>query len=633
MVTKIPFPKNLADAKVMYAKAREAYYNDNPIMSDAEFDNLEDWIAAAAPKWSGLKKTGVATKHKKEVEHEYFMPSLSKAYPEHQPKYLAKYPSPKYVAMAKLDGTSLALTYRKGKPVRLVTRGDGIIGGDVSHFIPFLCKHGIIPYAFNTKKDVTLRLEGMMRTRTFEKNWSREAKGDKGFDNARNMVNGLFNRQQAHPAMKDVELLVLGVFGMPLEEGLAKATDWGFDVVPYVVANKSFIADLSMEWARREWTFFDMDGVVIAPKAFHYEYENADKPKGIWAYKENDHADAAEVEVVDIVWQKSRTGRWTPKIKIAPTRMGGVTVTNATAHNANWILERKIGPGAVLKVLRSGGVIPKIVDVVKGVSEKKMKYPSGEYRWDGKYIVDTQETATERVRKLHFFMETMGVEGAAEKSLTKMHDLSLLTEVLDLLILAKHKVPPRTMVEALGQANSKKVLAQLQAALEAPKLRKLMVASQCFGIGVGDRVLAKIEANGLPLGLAMKMDMQQLHGTLTTMPGFKDKTAAKIADGMIVFAAWYKRAREYVKADTSIDLPKVKKQVTGPLTGINVSWTGYRDKEQEAKVESLGGTIVTFSVSKTTVLLYKEGGKASTKIEKAKVAMTWEQFVKVYKVK
>ncbi len=97
-----------------YLLAKEKYYNDQPIMSDEEFDALEDKIRAYDPDWVELKKTGVKTK-KTEVVLEHFMPSLNKVYPEKVEAWLAKWQGPKLV-MDKLDGGSLQLTYKNGSP-------------------------------------------------------------------------------------------------------------------------------------------------------------------------------------------------------------------------------------------------------------------------------------------------------------------------------------------------------------------------------------------------------------------------------------------------------------------------------------------------------------------------------------
>jgi NAD-dependent DNA ligase len=124
---------SLADKKQLYEKAMWSYHNEKrQIITDREFDKLEDLIREEEPTWDKLGKTGVRTFDRKlEVALTYFMPSLEKAYPEAVPKYLNRI-NPLYgFVMDKLDGTSLQLRYENRKPYSLTSRGDGTLGRDL----------------------------------------------------------------------------------------------------------------------------------------------------------------------------------------------------------------------------------------------------------------------------------------------------------------------------------------------------------------------------------------------------------------------------------------------------------------------------------------------------------------------
>jgi NAD-dependent DNA ligase len=146
----------LTQRKREFLRAREAYYNTKDgraIMKDEVFDRLEKSIALEDPEWKHLKKTGAPVKGKKfKRELASFMPSLSKFYPEHEAKLL-KWAStaPRWVVSAKMDGSSVQAEYdysAKGALVALSTRGNGVIGKSIDHFIPALLKAGILPVAF-----------------------------------------------------------------------------------------------------------------------------------------------------------------------------------------------------------------------------------------------------------------------------------------------------------------------------------------------------------------------------------------------------------------------------------------------------------------------------------------------------
>lgn len=114
------------------------------------------------------------------------------------------------------------------------------------------------------------------------------------------------------------------------------------------------------------------------------------------------------------------------------------------------------------------------------------------------------------------------------------------------------------------------------------------------------------------------------------IPSFQTTSAMAVVDGIPKFNKFLAQASRFIKVvETKV---RVKSTNQGPLSGTRVSWTGYRSKEEESKVEALGGEVVPFSLTKTSVLLYKAGGKASTKVDKAKAkglkVLTFSQFMK-----
>jgi DNA ligase (NAD+) len=627
---------NLSAAKKQYLKAKTAYYNDDPIMSNRAFDILEDDIRQVDPKWEELKKTGVKVANKKtETLLWRFMPSLSKMYDEEVPKYYKSFKQPirSWIWMDKLDGTSLQLVYTEGAPTQLITRGDGVKGGDISFFIPHLVKLGVIPATIADKSTpIVLRLEGLMKKAIFEKKWSRGAKGDEGFDNSRNMVNGLFNRRDMHKALKDVDLVVLGVFDFGLEEGLKMAKKWKFKIVPYTVTHDKVG---HAEWLkqRREKSDYEIDGMVVAHLGFRMVFTDAEKPEGIRAYKLNDVGSAAEVEALEEIWEKTRLNRWSCKIRITPTVMEGATVTYVTAHNPAWMKEKGVGKGAILKVLRSGGVIPKIVGVVKPA---KFKGPPGEYELRGRFFYALTEDSATRVQQIHHFMTTLGIELLAEKTIEKLYTAGLKSPEDYISLVNEREVLAITRLVVrggLGTIMSQKILAELKRVLNSSiPMKKLMVASGCFENGIGERKLTTLEKADISMVDLYTGSNVRLRYKIQDVKGFSDKTTEAVLKGLDAFRKWYEPIKKHLSVDGSLK-PQPKMKLGAKLAGVTVVWTGYRDKEQEASVVANGGEVGSSFSSKTTVLLYKASGKASSKVEKAgDRAMTWEQFTKKYKL-
>lgn len=627
----------LSELKRQYKQAKVAYYNAQPIMSDAQFDRLEDKIRKLDSEWSELAKTGVKVKDKKtEAPLLKFMPSLNKMYSEDIPRfYKGKADVSRWIWMDKLDGTSLQLVYHHYKPIKLMTRGDGTMGGDISFFIPWLIKLKLIPSTISEMGTVVYRLEALMKIKTFERKWSREAKSRLGWDNIRNGVNGLFNKQQQHPALADVDLVVLGVYGKFMSPALKMAKTEGFNVVRFSVETR--VPDKSWHetvlTSRRETSEYEMDGLVIAPADFVMDYKTADKPKAMIAFKSNDEDNADEVVVQEIIWQKTRLKRWIPKIKITPVKMDGVMVTHAASHNALWMKDRGIGPGALVKVLRAGGVIPKIVDVIK---KAKFKEPPGPYKIKGVHFLMLEADQASNVRGIHHFMTSLGIEYLAGKTIDRLYQHGLTTAGSYIkLAAASDKVIKHTLDPAeLGPKQSAKIVAELKRVLCSPvPLRSLMIASGCFEEGgMGERKLEQLTAGGISLSKLIALNEVEMRASILGVKGFKHKTADILVNGIKKFNPWLKNAERYITVDKSVQA-KAKAKTSGPLSGANVAWTSYRSPEQEQVVTNNGGEVIKYG-AKMTVLLYKEGAKFVAKIEKAgDKAMTWDTFVRKYKVK
>jgi len=630
----------LTQLKKQYKEAKEAYYNGTSILSDADFDALEDRIRYSDPDWKELKKTGVPVKNKKtETLLWRYMPSLRKMYDVDVSKFYKSFNAPirSWLWADKLDGTSLQLVYTEGEPSQLITRGDGTKGGDISFFIPHLVKLKKIPATIPDKSlPLVFRLEGIMKKAVFEKKWSKKALGEKaGSDNARNLVNGLFNRMDMSPALADVDLVVLGVFDFALEEGLQKAKKWKFKTAPYTttgdkVGHREWLAQ------RRESSEYEIDGFIVASIGFRMIYEDAEKPTAMVAYKFNDEENAAECKVKRIIYQTSGFGRIVPTVEIEPTRMDGATIKHCTVHNAKWMLDRHIGPGAIVKMVRSGGVIPKIIGVVK---KGKIQLPEVPHELKGVNFIALENSKEQDIRVIDRFLTTLGVEFIAEKTIAALYDVDWVSPrqyIAFSHFSTEEKVLKHLQRGGLGPNQSIKVLNELKRVLcNEISLKKLMVASSCFDAGVGEKRLSAIEAAGISMEslLSSKFDPEKSScDDLYAISGFATKTVELIVKGVLEFETWFADVGHYLTVNADLPKPKKKKTVSGKLNGVTITLTGYRDHSQVTVIESLGGTVADFS-AKTDILLYREGGRKSSKIEKAgDKAFTWVEFCKRYGV-
>lgn len=452
-------------AKKLYKMAKAAYYEGRPLMSDARFDALEDYIRKIDPDWKELQKTGVLPIHSK-VDLPVFMPSLDKLYPDDHKKINKFMDAHKdLIASAKLDGSSVLLTYRGGRPVALTTRGNGAVGKCIDHLIPALNLPTIAE-----KREIHMRCEAVISKKNF-------AKLSKRYDTARNLVNGLLNRKDVSPLLKLVDIVVLAVYNMPYYAGIKAANANGFKTVPCRAAQRALEAQLA---DFRESVKYETDGLVLISKAQVFGYEKNKRPKWAYAFKVN--AAAKQSKVLSIEWCVQASGRLVPKLHIEALNMNGTTVSKVTGHNAKWCKDQNIGVGAVVEVVMAGDVIPKVVGVVKPA---KFKEPS-EAEWDGVHLVSTE---TNEPKRLATFLRALGIKGAGATSLSE----SNLT-VESYLVAYKKGTLLTELSKCLGSTVAAKVHTETQRAFARQLPASFILGSASVVDGLGVRVFESAAA-------------------------------------------------------------------------------------------------------------------------------------------
>lgn len=641
----------LTQRKRVFLQARQVYYNSkdgSTIMSDKTFDRLEDSIKAEDPDWKHLKKTGapVAGKKFKRALASY-LPSLSKFYPEHEAKLL-KWASDarRWVVSAKMDGSSIQGTYdfdQKGKLVALSTRGNGVIGKSIDHFIPALVAAKALPASIPglRKGKVFYRMEAVVPYKTWSLYYREE------FASARAMASALFNRNDVHPALTKghVRLIVVQVQAerehnqAPLSQMLDAAAEQGFGVVKYDVLYASTTAKAKaqphplsvqalLETLKRfKFTSsYELDGLVIQKDDAYYPY-TPDHPDFAYAFKENDEDSQVETTIEDIEWEVSRTNRVVPRAKLKPVMFDGVKVTYATLNNLEWCKSQGIGVGAQVILCRSGEVIPKILSVTK---KAKLVLPTAKslgvsrlYTKGRDLMADRNEDdAKHRAQRHLFALQTVGIEHLAQAAAEKL--AVWFTRPLNLIA----ALYSSRGLQYLGDAGisvkiAEKTLAKLPKSIP---LAMLMKASGVFYQGLGERRFQALVDAGLLrkrfLTEPTSLYRTKVIDTIGVVMG--ERFLLSLTQFWMEFEAVEHILGKAVDMRTSdqigqargAELAKTGK-VSSKLKGQAVTFTGYRDAAQEEAVMRAGGTIVSFGL-KTTVLIYKEGGKASSKIETAR---------------
>ncbi len=371
--------KILSEANYLY------YVQDNPTMPDFEYDRLLrelEELEMANPQWilpdSPTQRVGGEALSKFEkVTHPVSLMSLQDVFsPEELREFIEKtlesHPDTQFSVEPKIDGLSVALEYENGVFVRGATRGDGVVGEDVTENLKTIYS---IPMTLqNAPQRLIVRGEVFMPKKVFEAlNARREAEGQQLFANPRNAAAG--SLRQLDSKITAQRKLDIYIFNVQLAEGVEfeshqASLDYLRSLQFKVIENKLLSkADEIIDYVMainesRETLTCDIDGAVIKVNDLHQRQlmgSTAKCPKWAVAYKYPPEIKPTVVE--DIVVQVGRTGVLTPKAVVKAVRLAGTTVTNATLHNQDFISERDIRIGDTVLIRKAGEIIPEILEV------------------------------------------------------------------------------------------------------------------------------------------------------------------------------------------------------------------------------------------------------------------------------
>ena len=374
----------------------QKYYNENnPEISDSEFDNLKKNIINLEKKFTFLKsknspQTQVGykpSKNFKKVFHRVPMLSLANAFSKEDLKnfqkkisnYLNK-PSNleiEFSAEPKIDGISASITYKDGKFLTGLSRGDGKEGEDITANLKTIKD---IPDKILDKdfpKDIDIRGEVFIQNSDFLK------LSDK-FANPRNAASGSLRQKNPNDTKKIPLKFIAYTFGFEKDMNISLQSDylkklkqWGFKTNPFNKVIKgidNLILNYNEIEKKRNELNFDIDGIVYKVNSFEIQkrlgnVSNAPR----WAIAHKFSANNGISKIIDIDIQIGRTGALTPVAKINPINIGGVIVSNATLHNEEEILRKDIRINDEVVVERAGDVIPHIISVDSSKREKNSK--------------------------------------------------------------------------------------------------------------------------------------------------------------------------------------------------------------------------------------------------------------------
>jgi DNA ligase (NAD+) len=597
--------------------ANDAYYcAGEPHMSDNEYDILIDYTLAHYPQNKAVKEghTCAAKFEKNKAQLPYEMWSMDKIKPNTDAlqKWKQTYPGP-YVVSCKLDGVSGLYTTENNAP-KLYTRGDGKIGQDISHLIPYL--------QLPTTPGLALRGEIIIKKAVFQAKYAKE------FANPRNFVAGVINKKTPEPdKYYDLNFVAYEVIKPVLKPSaqfalLAQTAPLEiaahFTLAPAELTNERLSAVL-VKW-RLEYAY-EIDGVICIDDRLYPR--SGGNPAHAFAFKMVLSDQVAEAKVVDVIWTPSKDGYLKPRVQIEPLTLGGVTIEYATGFNARFIVDQKIGVGALIRLIRSGDVVPHITEVIQPALQPLL--PTVPYTWNATQVdimlTDKTTDATVKEKTISGFFTHIEVDGLGPGNIKRMITAGFDTVAK---IIAMSEADLLT-VEGFKTKMAQKIYTNIQQQITKVDLPELMHASNIFGRGFGTKKLALILA-AYPQILTDPMSPAEKIAKISTVEGLATKTAAQFVQEIPAFLAFvaganlqYKLAPTpgQMQAHAQAQAQQAQQDKSHPLYGKKWVMTGFRDKELIQDLLLLGTEQGSTVNKKTALLIVKDLGEDNVKVADA----------------
>jgi DNA ligase (NAD+) len=608
---------------MLLTEANHVYRNTSyTIMTDNEYDLIEAYVKRVFPLNKVVVKIGAeVSKTKNKVTLPYVMPSMDKIKPETNAlhEWCKEYSGP-YVLSCKLDGISGLYSIEGGIP-KLYTRGDGKVGQDISHIIPYLR----LPKIEKDRK-ITLRGEIILPKTIFEEKYKTQ------FSNPRNLVSGIVNRLSVNEKTKDLHFVVYEVIEpimKPIEQmKFLQMID--VETVQYEVHNhvtNDSLSTLLKTW-RNQYPY-EMDGVIVTDdRIVKRECVN---PKHSFAFKMVLTEQIAESKVIDVIWTPSKDGYLKPRVRIEPIQLGGVNIEYATGFNGAFIEENKIGVGSVIEIIRSGDVIP----YIKGVSvcAKVPKMPDVPYVWNKTHIdvllKDKESDPTVREKNIVGFFRGIEVENLSAGNISRLINAGYDTvpKIISM------KVSDFLKIEGFQEKLATKLHDNINKSLENSTLLAIMTSCNIFGRGINEKKIAPI-LEKFPELLLSPLSFKTKVEQISSIRGMSTQTAELFINEIPRFLEFVKECGLEAKLYNQQPLLSDIVITDHPLSKQKLVLSGFRNTEIQNFLKKVDATVGSAVSKNTFALLVKDKNEETGKVNDAKKynvpLLTVEEFKTKY---
>lgn len=607
----------------MLNRANEVYRNLGPndvlLMSDNQYDMLEEYTKKKYPKNKGLGKIGAPVERNK-VTLPYHMASMDKIKPDTNAltTWKSKYTGP-YVISCKLDGVSGLYSTENGVK-KLYTRGDGTVGQDISHFLPYLK----LPVVENT----VVRGEFIMAKSVFN------AKYKDQFANPRNLIAGTINRLTVNDVVNDITFVAYEVLVPSLRpsEQMRYLEDNRFNTVRNStrddITNEQ-LSSLLVQW-RGDYEY-EIDGVIVTNDKIYPRKPG--NPDHSFAFKMVLSDQMAETHVVDVHWTASKDGYLKPRVQIEPVHLSGVKIEYATGFNGAFIKTNRIGIGALINIIRSGDVIPYIKEVITPAEEGKM--PDVPYIWNASEVdvmlEDKDSDMGVMEKNITGFFRGIEVDGLSEGNVKRIMEAGF-----DTVAKILRMTPDDFLtIDGFKDKMATKIHNGIETRIKEASISTLMAASNMFGRGFSTKKIGLI-LDEYPDVLISSESIDDKKRKLTEVKGMASKTAENFVSNIPKFLGFLQETGLEKKLDVKAASSPPTAKPEHILYKKSIVMSGTRDKELEAILDKIGALLGSAVSSNTYVVVTPDVNSTSSKLMQARKLsipiMTPTEFRQTYLV-
>ncbi len=621
----------------------EYYVNDNPRITDQEYDDYYRELLKIEEKYPELKREdsptlrvgGQVLDKFEKVTHETPMLSFDDIFNEDEivsfdERIRKTCPNASYTLEPKMDGLSGSLLYEKGVLVRAATRGDGVIGENITHNVKTIKS---IPLKLNKPIDVEVRGEIYMSKKSFLKcNEQRSQNNEPLFANPRNAAAGSVRQLDSSVAAKRGLDFMAYFLPNPDKYGIktqSEALDFlkelGFKtnhklngIAKSVKDIINYIDDLSKKRADLP---YEIDGVVLKVNSLDDEAKlgfTQRVPRWGIAYKFP--AEEVLTTLKEIKFTVGRTGKITPNAIFDPVHVAGSVISKATLHNEDYCIDKDVRIGDVVSIRKAGDVIPEVVEVKK---ERRKGYEvpfkmiencpmcgSILVKEDANYFCKNESCPARKIEGLIHFAsrDTMNIDGLGERIIEDFYNMGFIKNISDIYLLKDHKEDLMEL-EGFGEKSINNLLESIENS-KHNSLEKLLFA---LGIRHVGKKTAKILA--------------RRYKTIDNLINASEEELTSVSDIGGIIA---KSIKEYFNDSNNLNLINKLKELglnlgyistslNDKLDGMTFVLTGtlerYKREELTKILEDLGAKVTSSVTKKTTAVIV--GDKPGSKYDKA----------------